>query len=86
VPFVSFESWQAAVRNCCLLLALNLVYYGRARTEERHLSRDPKYVAYALWMNTHGLLAFLGPLVPALRYRIPATVDVGSNREFASSV
>jgi protein-S-isoprenylcysteine O-methyltransferase Ste14 len=56
VPFVSEQGWSAALRNCLLLGLLNMVYYARARTEERHLSRDPTYVAYALWIDEHGLL------------------------------
>jgi hypothetical protein len=28
-------------------------------------------VAYALWMNDHGALRFLGRLIPALRYKAP---------------
>ncbi len=71
VPFISDQGWAAAVRNCCLLALLNLVYYARARTEERHLSRDPTYVAYALWMNDHGLLRGLARVLPFLRYRAP---------------
>ena len=73
VPFISNQGWAAALRNCCLLALLNLVYYARARTEERHLSRDPSYVAYALWMNEHGMLRGLGRLLPIMRYRAPAT-------------
>jgi protein-S-isoprenylcysteine O-methyltransferase Ste14 len=69
VPFVSAQGWSAATRNCCLLGLLNLVYYARARTEERHLSRDPAYVAYALWMNHHGLLRSLVTIFPFMRYR-----------------
>ena len=71
MPFISDQGWAAAVRNCCLLALLNLVYYARARTEERHLSRDPTYVAYALWMNDHGLLRGLARVLPFLRYRAP---------------
>ncbi len=72
VPFVSDQGWGAAVRNCGLLLLLNGVYYLRARTEERHLSHDPTYVAYALWINEHGMLRKLGRAMPWLRYREPA--------------
>ncbi|HEX3847491.1 MAG TPA: isoprenylcysteine carboxylmethyltransferase family protein [Steroidobacteraceae bacterium] len=71
VPFVSTQGAGAALRNCCLLALLNLVYFARARTEERHLSRDPAYVAYALWMNEHGLLRGLSRVLPFLRYRPP---------------
>ena len=71
VPFISDQGIVEALRNCCLLALLNLLYYARARTEERHLSRDPVYVAYALWMNEHGLLRGLARLLPFMRYRTP---------------
>jgi len=74
VPFISDQGWQMGLRNCCLLALLNLVYFARARTEERHLSRDPDYVAYALWINEHGLLRRFGRLLPFLRYRAPVAV------------
>jgi protein-S-isoprenylcysteine O-methyltransferase Ste14 len=72
VPFISDQGAGAGVRNCCLLALLNLLYFARARTEEAHLSRDPVYVAYALWMNEHGVLRGLARLLPFLRYRAPA--------------
>lgn len=40
-----------------LLILVNLIYYWRAKTEERHLSRDPAYRAYAAWIAKHGLFA-----------------------------
>ena len=72
VPFVVTADAATSLRHCFLLLLLNTVYFIRARTEERHLSRDPAYVKYALWMNERGLLRELGNIVPALRYRPPA--------------
>jgi protein-S-isoprenylcysteine O-methyltransferase Ste14 len=72
VPFVVATDWPTSLRHCLLLALLNAVYFVRARTEERHLSRDPVYVAYALWINERGLLRELGNIVPALRYRSPA--------------
>jgi protein-S-isoprenylcysteine O-methyltransferase Ste14 len=69
VPMFSELGWSAAIRNCCLLGATNLVYYARARTEERHLSRDPAYVAYALWIDEHGLFRHVSKLLPFIRYR-----------------
>jgi protein-S-isoprenylcysteine O-methyltransferase Ste14 len=71
VPFAIGQDGFTAVRHCLLLLLLNGVYFLRARTEERHLSRDPTYVAYALWMNDHGVLRFLGRAFPWLRYQAP---------------
>jgi protein-S-isoprenylcysteine O-methyltransferase Ste14 len=57
-----------AIRNCCILGAINGVYFWRAKTEEKHLSADAAYVAYVGWM------ARRGPLARALR------ATVGSRR------
>lgn len=69
VPMFSDLGWPAAIRNCCLLGATNLVYFARARTEERHLSCDPTYVAYALWIEEHGMFRHLSKWLPFFRYR-----------------
>jgi len=61
-----------AIQHSIALACINTIYFLRARTEERHLSRDADYVAYALWMNEHGLLRFVGRWIPALRYKPPA--------------
>ncbi|HZU81762.1 MAG TPA: isoprenylcysteine carboxylmethyltransferase family protein [Polyangiaceae bacterium] len=71
VPFLHAPWWEA-VHHCLALGCINMIYFLRARTEERHLSRDPDYVAYALWMNEHGVLRFLGRWFPLLRYKPPA--------------
>jgi isoprenylcysteine carboxyl methyltransferase (ICMT) family protein YpbQ len=71
VPFIGEQGFSAGLRNCVLLGLLNLVYYARARTEEQHLSRDPKYVAYALWIGEHGVLRYLARALPFLRYKPP---------------
>lgn len=42
------------VRNTVTLALVSGVYYWRARTEEKHLSADPAYRAYAEWMDRHG--------------------------------
>ena len=79
VPFMAQSSGLEALRHSLLLLGLNLVYLMRAKTEEWHLSRDPDYVAYALWINDHGLFRF-GRRVPMLRlltYRAPVTASNG---------
>jgi hypothetical protein len=67
--------WWDALRHCCLIALLNLVYYLRARTEENHLSlRDPDYVAYALWMEQNGIMSWVGRLCPIFRYKPPAGI------------
>lgn len=59
VPFLPVHGWGEAVRQCVMLLGLNMIYYLRAKTEERHLSWDSTYVAYARWIDEHGLFATL---------------------------
>ncbi|MGH8231812.1 MAG: isoprenylcysteine carboxylmethyltransferase family protein [Steroidobacteraceae bacterium] len=67
-PFMLTGSVEATVRRCLLLLALNLIYYIRAKTEERHLSLDPVYRSYADWIDARGVLRFVNriPLLAAL--------------------
>jgi protein-S-isoprenylcysteine O-methyltransferase Ste14 len=62
MPFMWRGSVTEALRHSILLLALNGVYYVRAKTEERHLAWDPTYVAYARWIEAHGVLRFLDRL------------------------
>jgi protein-S-isoprenylcysteine O-methyltransferase Ste14 len=71
IPFVPTGSLSETVRHCLMLLGVNAIYFLRARTEERHLSRDPTYVAYALWIEQHGLLRAVGWALPFLRYAAP---------------
>jgi len=39
---------------------VNLLYFMRAKTEERHLMNDPDYRAYAEWIEKNGLFARIG--------------------------
>jgi protein-S-isoprenylcysteine O-methyltransferase Ste14 len=74
VPWVVPQAgqWDLAIRHCVALLCINTIYFLRARTEERHLSQDPTYVEYALWMNDNGVFSWLGKAVPFFRYKPPA--------------
>lgn len=63
--------WADAVARTLRLLGVNLIYYLRARTEERHLSHDPLYVRYALWMERHGMMAWALRFARFARYRVP---------------
>ncbi len=87
IPFIPHTGWQDALRHSLLLGCVNTIYFLRARTEERHLSRDPTYVAYALWMNDHGALRFLGRWIPFFKYKAPAAaaIPVGATTEAAST-
>ncbi|MDJ1157719.1 isoprenylcysteine carboxylmethyltransferase family protein [Chelatococcus sp. SYSU_G07232] len=57
VPFAAQGGTAEALRQCLMLLGVNAIYFMRARTEERHLARDPDYRAYAAWIAEHGLFA-----------------------------
>jgi protein-S-isoprenylcysteine O-methyltransferase Ste14 len=61
VPFIVGKEGgiPGGIKRSLLLGCVSFIYFMRARTEERHLSRDPTYVAYAMWMNEHGALRFL---------------------------
>ncbi|HEX4297997.1 MAG TPA: isoprenylcysteine carboxylmethyltransferase family protein [Devosia sp.] len=62
VPFIAGAGWAQAVQSCLLLAGVNLIYYLRARTEERHLGRDPAYRQYAEFIERRGLFATLARL------------------------
>jgi hypothetical protein len=59
VPFIAGAGCATAVVSCVMLCAVNLIYYLRAKTEERHLSADPVYRDYQAYMAQHGLWARL---------------------------
>jgi hypothetical protein len=59
VPFLQDAGFWEALRLSLLLLCVNGIYYARAKTEERHLLRDPVYQEYAAWISQHGFFAWL---------------------------
>ena len=65
MPFMVHTHWTDSLRLCAMLLAVNGVYWLRARTEDRHLRQDPVYRAYAdaLLARRRRALAGLGRLV-----------------------
>jgi hypothetical protein len=55
IPFINpMGHWIEAFSACCMLVLMNLVYYLRAKTEERHLMAYPEYRDYAAWVAQHG--------------------------------
>jgi protein-S-isoprenylcysteine O-methyltransferase Ste14 len=58
IPFlVTSGTPIEGVRNAVFLLAVNAIYYWRARTEEAHLlAEDRKYAEYHAWMAEHGVI------------------------------
>ena len=57
VPFIAGAGWPQALQSCLLLAGVNLTYFLRARTEERHLSMDPVYRDYRSFIASHGLFS-----------------------------
>lgn len=57
VPFVGVLGFDDLARNLLGLGFVSLIYYLRAKTEERHLSRFPEYRAYFEWIEEHGVWA-----------------------------
>lgn len=55
VAFVSSEWWQ----NILGLTFVSLIYYGRAKSEERHLMKFPEYRQYCEEINKKGIFRWL---------------------------
>lgn len=68
VPFVGIDSGSELARNLAGLTFVSLVYWVRAKTEERHLMRFPEYAAYSAWIDQHGVFARLRRWVLSLRH------------------
>ncbi|MFZ4126163.1 MAG: methyltransferase family protein, partial [Rickettsiales bacterium] len=71
IPFISNEGVGTAIAHSAALIGINVIYFIRARTEERHLSNYPEYVEYALVMNERSIFAPLAKRVPFLIYKKP---------------
>jgi protein-S-isoprenylcysteine O-methyltransferase Ste14 len=62
IPFLPADGSPFTALQLCLgLLGINVIYLLRARTEERHLSQDPVYRAYAAHIRAHGIFRWLPP-------------------------
>ena len=68
IPFVGVASGLDLARNLAGLTFVSLIYWLRAKTEERHLMRFPEYAAYSAWIDEHGLFARLRRWVLRLRH------------------
>jgi len=74
VPFMAAEP-LLAVKLSLLLFGVNIIYYLRAKTEERHLSHYPEYVEYALAMNDKSIFRWAAKILPFLKYKPLAEKD-----------
>jgi len=59
LPFLTTGEFGDGLRNCLLLLCVNLIYLWRAKTEETHLRADPAYRAYSRWLAEHSPAAHI---------------------------
>jgi len=70
-PFLTaLTAWEAVTASAALLVVFG-VYFGRGRMEEKHLSEDPAYVAYALDMNRRSIFRPVAVWLPFLAYVAP---------------
>ena len=70
MPFM-FTPTSQAIKCCILLFGVNMIYYTRAKSEERHLSHYPEYRAYALEMNKKSIFRPFVKIFPFLKYKVP---------------
>ena len=75
ITFDAVGSWTGAAILTVLMAGVSGVYYWRARTEEKHLSADPDYRAYAAWMALYGPVP---RLINTLLGRKPARSDAAA--------
>jgi protein-S-isoprenylcysteine O-methyltransferase Ste14 len=57
MPFLSVSGVLEGARLSILLAGVSAIYYLRAKTEEAHLSIDPIYRQYTLYMRSNDLIA-----------------------------
>ena len=68
MPFISSNP-LSAIKLSLLLFGVNIIYYLRAKTEEKHLSHYPEYVEYALEMNNKSIFRWVAKILPSLKYK-----------------
>ncbi|WP_180138031.1 isoprenylcysteine carboxylmethyltransferase family protein [Acinetobacter sp. YH12043] len=56
VPFFGVMGFDL-IHNFLAMSAISLIYYLRAKTEEKHLLRFPEYQQYYQWVEQHGFFA-----------------------------
>jgi protein-S-isoprenylcysteine O-methyltransferase Ste14 len=68
LPFLTHNTLRGNITHGLSFLAFCSIYVMRGWIEERVLSTDPDYVAYALWMEDHSLFRFIGRRFPVLSF------------------
>ena len=80
IPWIDPTSPMTALKHCVLLLGVNVIYFMRAKTEERNLGHDPVYVAYCEYIDRHGLFWRVARLFARGDAGISASSDVDTGR------
>lgn len=57
VPFISSFNASTAFFACSALAFVNIIYFFRAKAEEKHLMKDPIYQQYAAWIDKNGVIS-----------------------------
>jgi|GEM_PF-1501715 len=68
VPFIAGGSFVTDLRFTLLWMCVGIIYCLRALAEERVLSKDIDYVAYALYMDKYGAFASVGKILPFMTF------------------
>ena len=68
MPFM-INNTEEAIKACFMLIGVNVIYYLRAKNEERHLSHYPEYEEYALKMNEKSIFTGVAKILPFLKYK-----------------
>lgn len=68
VPFMAGGDLITDLRFTILWGFVCVIYVLRAVAEERVMAKDPDYVAYGLYMDKHGMFAWVGKMIPAMSF------------------
>lgn len=80
LPMLSKTGRNEALRNIIRLALVNLLYFIRAKTEERHLAWDPVYRQYARWIDSYGWLRWLNRHLPWVKFQHYRKHDVNNDK------
>lgn len=81
IPYLLNQPAAGIIRSICLLVLMNTVYFLRAKTEERHLSRYPEYREYAAYIEEHGMYTCLGRWMPWLKFKPGRLLNLNSEQQ-----
>jgi hypothetical protein len=69
MPFISGNTVVECIRLTLCWLGVCIVFGARCWAEERVLAQDKDYVAYALWVDKHGIFSVPANFIPVLQFR-----------------